>query len=67
MKTRKKKYRLKQWVKDALMILAIGLIFGVLFVVAIKSYGKSARECDEYYGRTCSIYEIDQYGKGIRR
>lgn len=64
---RKKKYRLKQWVKDFLVIMGMGVVFMILLIVAIKSYSKTATQCDEYYGRTCSNYEIDQYGKGIRR
>ena len=64
---RKKKYRLKQWVKDLLVIIGMVIIFILLFLVAMKSYSKTTTQCDRYYGRTCSIYEIDQYSKGIRR
>lgn len=64
---RKKKYRLKQWVKDFLVIMGMSVVFMILLIVTMKSYSKTATQCDEYYGYTCSIYRIDQYGKGIRR
>ena len=64
---RKKKYRLKQWVKDFLVIIGMSVVFMILLIVTMKSYSKTTTQCDKYYGRTCSIYEIDQYGKGIRR
>ena len=63
---KKKKLRLKQWVKDALMMIAISVILATLFIVGIYGYEKEAKKCDEYYGRTCSIYEVDQFGKGVR-
>ena len=61
---KKKKWRLKQWVKDALII--ISMVLATLFIVGIYGYEKEAKKCDEYYGRTCSIYEVDQFGKGVR-
>lgn len=66
----KKKRRLKRWVKVVLNhigALALAILFIHLFVVANNRYEEIAHECDEYYGHMCSIYEIDQYGKGIRR
>ena len=63
---KKKKLRLKQWVKDALMLIAISVILATLFIVGIYGYEKEAEKCDEYYGRICSIYEVDQFGKGVR-
>ena len=63
----KRKRRLKRWVKDFLAITSMMVVLGFLFILGLKSYSKTATQCDEYYGRTCSIYEIDQYGKGIRR
>ena len=63
----KKKYRLKQWVKDLLLIIIVGVVLGVVLTIALNEIDKTGKECDEYYGRTCSIYEVQQYGKGIRR
>ena len=63
---KKKKLRLKQWVKDALMLIAISVVLVTLFIVDIYVYEKEAKKCDEYYGRTRSIYEVDQFGKGVR-
>lgn len=66
----KKKRRLKKWVKvvlNTLGVIALVVLLVHLFLVANNRYEKIAHECDEYYGRICSIYEIDQYGKGIRR
>ena len=59
---KKKKRRLKQWVKDALMIMAISGIIVTLFIVGIYGYDKEAKKCDEYYCCTCSIY----FGKEVR-
>ena len=64
---KKKKLRLKQWVKDTLMIMSISVVLATLFIVGIYGYEKEAKKCDEYYGRTCSIYEVDQFGKGVRQ
>jgi len=64
---KRKKYRLRQWVKDLLLTIIIGVVLGVILIFALKEYSKTARQCDEYYGHICSIYEVDQYGKGIRR
>ena len=61
---KKKKWRLKQWVKDALIIISV--VLATLFIVGIYGYEKEAKKCDEYYGRTCSIYEVDKFGKGVR-
>ena len=61
---KKKKWRLKQWVKDVLIIISV--VLSTLFIVGIYGYEKEAKKCDEYYGRTCSIYEVDQFGKGVR-
>ena len=63
---KKKKLRLKQWVKDALMIMAISGTLATLFIVGIYGYEREAKKCDEYYGRTCSIYEVGQFGKEVR-
>lgn len=66
----KKRRRLKRWVKVTLYHiggLALAILFIHLFAVANNRYVEIAHECDEYYGRMCSVYEIDQYGKGIRR
>ena len=63
---KKKKLRLKQWVKDALMLIAISVVLATLFIVGVYGYEREAKKCDEYYGRTCSIYEVDQFGKGVR-
>lgn len=66
----KKKRRLKKWVKvtlNTLGVMALAILFIHLFKVANDRYVEIAHECDEYYGRMCSVYEIDQYGKGIRR
>ena len=59
---KKKKLRLKQWVKDALMIMAISVVIATLFIVGIYGYEKEAKNCDEYYCCTCSIY----FGKEVR-
>ena len=64
---KKKKLRLKQWVKDTLMIMAISVVLATLFIVGIYGYEREANKCDEYYGRTCSSYEVDQFGKGVRQ
>ena len=63
----KKKRRLKRWVKEFLAMVVFALIIYTIAFIGLKSISKTAKQCDEYYGRTCSIYEIDQYGKGIRR
>ena len=59
---KKKKRRLKQWVKDALMIMTISGVIVTLFIVGIYGYEKEAKKCDEYYCCTCSIY----FGKEVR-
>ena len=59
---KKKKRRLKQWVKDTLMIIAISGVIVTLFIVGIYGYEKEAKKCDEYYCCTCSIY----FGKEVR-
>ena len=64
---KKKKLRLKQWVKDALIIMAISVVLATLFITGIYGYKREAKKCDEYYGRTCSSYEVDQFGKGVRQ
>lgn len=66
----KKRRRLKKWVKVTLNwlgVIALMMLFAHLFIVANERYAKIAHECDEYYGHICSIYEVDQFGKGIRR
>lgn len=63
---KKKKLRLKQWAKDVLMLIAISVVLVTLFIVDIYVYENEAKKCNEYYGRTCSIYEVDQFGKGVR-
>ena len=63
----KKKRRLKKWVKEFLAMVVVALILYVIMFFALKSISHTATQCDEYYGRTCSIYDIDQFEKGIRR
>ena len=63
----KKKYRLKGWVKELLLILVVGFFLTIIVYIGLKEYSRKARECDAYYGRTCSSYEVNQYGKGVRR
>ena len=64
---KKKKLRLKQWVKDTLMIMSISVVLATVFIAGIYGYEKEAKKCDEYYGHICSIYEVDQFGKGVRQ
>ncbi len=64
---KKKKLRLRKWVKETLLIIAVGIVFALIMIFVISQYEKEAKKCDEYYGRICSIYEVDQYGKGVRR
>lgn len=64
---KRRKLKLKEWVKDALVVITIVIAIFTILVIAVPSLTKTARECDKYYNHTCSIYEIDQFGKGIRR
>jgi uncharacterized protein (UPF0262 family) len=61
-----KKRKLKKWVKEILVLIPTIAIVIMLFVICESEYKKIIRECDKYYGRYCSTYEIDQFQKGIR-
>ena len=65
----KKKYVLKKWVKVVLGCLegfAVLLVFILIGKFALNGYDKVAESCDAYKGHICSVYEVQQYGKGIR-
>lgn len=66
----KKKRRLKKWVKVTLNWLGVIAFVGFMYMclsVGIERYNELGRQCDEYYGYTCSHYQVEQWGKGIRR
>lgn len=64
---KKKKLRLKGWVKDTFVIICFSVLFVLLLLVGCERYDEVAQECDNYYGYTCSNYQVEQYAKGIRR
>ena len=59
-----KKLRLKKWVKNLLITIFVILVIFVL-IHFILSYQKRinniSNQCDEFYGRTCSWYEIENF------
>lgn len=61
----KKRLRLKKWVVEMLVysILSTLLILGMYLI--ILNYQKVAEDCDKHLGRTCTIYEINKYVKGV--
>lgn len=63
-KPRRKKYRLKSWVRKTLYwMLAIGIVilFAFAIVYALNDFEKDAKRCDEARGYTCSYYDVRQY------
>lgn len=64
----KTKRRLKKWVKVVLNITGV-VAFTILFVcmlnLSVERYEETAKECDAYYGRMCSHYEVEKFGKGV--
>lgn len=63
---KKTRLRLKGWVKEFLVVFTLIVVSLVVIVIAFNKVDKTWDECEEYYGRTCSWYEVDQYGKGVR-
>lgn len=58
----KKKYKLRPWVKIALIVIA--LIFAVIILdKALERYNRLADKCDSELQRICSHYEIEQMRK----
>lgn len=63
-KSRKKRYRLKPWVKKTLYwILAIEIVIllALMFIHAMNDFEENAKKCDEARGYTCSYYDVRQY------
>lgn len=60
-----KKYRLKKHIKRKVMKILVIVISLLLILLLIKkgldNYDKLARECDQYYGETCTHYDINIY------
>ena len=56
-----KKYRLKKHIKQKLLIvLAVGISL-LLIKIGLNNYNDIAKECDAYYGETCTHYDINIY------
>lgn len=61
---KKKRRRLKKWVKELLYsLLAIGclIILGIVFAKSMNDFEEKAKRCDEARGYTCTYYDVRQY------
>ena len=61
---KKKKKRLKRWVRVAIKVIVTLIILGILAIFIgkiISNYNDLATQCDLEKGYTCSHYEISQY------
>lgn len=56
-----KKYRLKKHIKQKLLIVSAALISLLLIKIGLNNYDNLAKECDQYYGETCTHYDINIY------
>ena len=50
-----KKRRVKNWVKNAYLIIILGL-FTLLVIIGIDNYSKDISKCDYEKGYTCNIF-----------
>lgn len=58
---KKKRLRLKSWVKVTLAVIVLGGLLGIGLVHYSKSMDEFYRQCDEAKGYTCSYYEARLY------
>ncbi|MGM9543523.1 MAG: hypothetical protein ACI3T9_00935 [Romboutsia timonensis] len=58
---KKKRRRLKSWVKVTLAVLVLGGLFGILLNIASDRYNSMYEQCDNAKGYTCSYYEARLY------
>ena len=66
-KPKKKKRRLKKWVKVTLNILcaiSVFIILALLIKKGVNDFEDLAKQCDKEYGYTCTYYDIRQYSLG---
>ena len=56
----KRKLRLKKRVKAVLYYTLALITMIVVINIALARLNKTAEKCDNYFGRTCSIYEIQR-------
>lgn len=61
-----KKYKLKQHIKDKLVIVMLVVMLVVMLLLvkqSLNNYNDMAKECDIYYNNTCTHYDINNYSK----
>lgn len=60
----KKKRKLRKWVNVTLFVVLIIIISLLLILMSQNGntqFNQSANECDDFYGRTCTYYEVRQF------
>lgn len=58
-----KKYKLKQHIKNKLVLVGLVVVTLLLVKQGISNYNDIAKECDSYYNTTCTHYDINNYNK----
>ena len=56
-----KKYRLKKHIKRKLITILLLIMTVLLIKIGLNNYDNLAKECDQYYGETCTHYDINIY------
>lgn len=54
---KKKRRRLKPWVKVTMLTIIVGLVLGFVLVKGLERLNNMYEECDNAKGYTCSYYE----------
>lgn len=58
---KRKRRKLKSWVKVAILLLFFTILLSVIFIRSLEEFEEQARQCDLKYGYTCSYYQVRQF------
>lgn len=58
---KKKRRRLRPWVKVTMLTVVVGLVLGFVLVEGLEGLNNMYEECDNAKGYTCSYYEARLY------
>lgn len=58
---KKKRRRLRPWVKVTMLTVVCGLVLGFVLVKGLEGLNNMYEECDNAKGYTCSYYEARLY------
>lgn len=58
---KRKRRRLRPWVKVTMLSIVCGLVLGLVLVKGLEGLNNMYEECDNVKGYTCSYYEARLY------